>query len=131
MIEQTMDSLVVSTTVATYYILPDGTHIGQYDYPPPYPDVIAVPAPLSSDQVWDFETQTWGPSLFLMSQRELAWVTAEMSVIAEQLLMLEDGDPVAAPGTEAEWRAYRIKVRAWKIDNPDFPDMTKRPVRPS
>jgi len=117
--------------VAVYYILPDGTHLGFYDYQPPYDGAIIVPAPDVSDQVWDFQTQTWGPSLFLATQIEQQWVAAEMDVIAEQLLRLEDDDPSALPGTEREWRDHRIKLRAWKEGNPDFPDQAKRPNRPS
>lgn len=120
-----------TNAVAVYYILPDGTHLGFYDYTPPYPDAIQVPAPASSDQVWDFVTQTWGRSLFLDGQVEDAWRDAEMAVIAEQLLMLEDEDPLALPGTAAQWRAYRILVRAWKEGNVNFPNIESRPVRPS
>lgn len=62
---------------------------------------------------------------------EVVWVGEELELIADQLLALEDDDPTALPGTEREWRDYRIKVRAWKTGNEDFPDMSKRPVRPS
>lgn len=61
---------------------------------------------------------------------EASWRTSEMAVIAEQLLMLEDGDPNALPGTVEDWRAYRIALRKWSSDNLDFPDSTKRPVAP-
>lgn len=62
---------------------------------------------------------------------EVVWVVEELELIADQLLALEDDDPTALPGTTREWRDYRIGVRAWKTGNEDFPDMTKRPVRPS
>ena len=62
---------------------------------------------------------------------ENRWMTMELLFIADQLLAIEDDDPTALPGTEREWRDYRIKVRAWKTGNEDFPDMSKRPVRPS
>lgn len=65
------------------------------------------------------------------SYAELAWQELEMAFIANQLLAIEDGDPTALPGTDRQWRDYRIKVRAWKEGNPDFPDGNKRPVRPS
>lgn len=120
-----------SNREALYYILTDGTHIGFYDYDPPYPNAVVVPSPMSSDQVWDFETQTWGPSFFLDSNREKEWLTLEMALVAEQLLMLEDDDPLALPGTDRQWRDYRIKLRAWKEGNVDYPDQTKRPVRPT
>lgn len=60
-----------------------------------------------------------------------AWQEEEMRLIAEQLTSIEDGDPSALPGTEREWRDYRIQVRAWKEGAEGFPDEEKRPVRPS
>lgn len=62
---------------------------------------------------------------------ERDWQEGEMRLIAEQLPALEDGDPTALPGTEREWRDYRIQVRAWKEGAEGFPDAEKRPVRPS
>lgn len=62
---------------------------------------------------------------------ERDWQEAEMRLIAEQLPALEDGDPTALPGTEREWRNYRIQVRAWKEGAEGFPEAEKRPVRPS
>lgn len=59
------------------------------------------------------------------------WRTSELLEIADQLLAIEDDDPNAFPGTDRQWRDYRIAVRAWKDgDNLNFPDKTKRPVRP-
>lgn len=63
--------------------------------------------------------------------REAAWVISEMAVIAEQLLMLEDSDPTALPGTERQWRDYRIALRAWKEGAAGFPDAAQRPARPA
>ncbi|WP_055128528.1 hypothetical protein [Pseudomonas mediterranea] len=62
---------------------------------------------------------------------EDTWRTAEVPFIADQLLAIEDDDPTALPGTDRQWRDYRIKVRAWKEGQTDFPDGTKRPSRPS
>lgn len=59
---------------------------------------------------------------------ESEWVALELSFIADQLLAIEDDDPTALPGTEREWRDYRIKVRAWKEGNTSFPDKDKRPT---
>ena len=42
---------------------------------------------------------------------------------------IEDGEEI--PGTEREWRDYRIQVRAWKQGAEGFPDSDKRPARPS
>lgn len=62
---------------------------------------------------------------------EDAWRVAELAVIADQLLAIEDEDPAALPGTETQWRAYRTKVRAWKEGGVGFPDAALRPVRPA
>lgn len=63
-------------------------------------------------------------------EREANWSSTEMVVVAEQLVMLEDSDPAALPGTDRQWRDYRIALRAWKEGHPDFPDEAKRPNRP-
>ncbi len=67
----------------------------------------------------------------LLAKAELQWQTSEMAVIADQLLAIEDGDPAALPGTEREWRDYRIRVRAWKEGAEGYPDSEHRPARPS
>ncbi|SDU61497.1 hypothetical protein [Pseudomonas mediterranea] len=67
----------------------------------------------------------------IAAAREASWVEEEMVVIAEQLVMLEDEDPSALPGTSRQWRDYRIALRAWNEANTDFPDTTKRPVKPT
>lgn len=59
------------------------------------------------------------------------WRLHEVAFIADQLLAIEDDDPTALPGTDRQWRDYRIQVRAWKEGQADFPDATKRPVRPA
>ena len=62
---------------------------------------------------------------------ERDWQEGEMRLIAEQLPAVEDGDPTALPGTEREWRDYRIQVRAWKEGAEGFPEIEKRPLQPS
>lgn len=82
------------------------------------------------DQLWSFETEDYGPSSFKATQTEDAWRESELLSIGEQLLMLEDDDPRAMPGTAAQWRAYRIQVRAWKTGSTDFP-FGARPTPPA
>ncbi|NMY37117.1 MULTISPECIES: hypothetical protein [unclassified Pseudomonas] len=60
---------------------------------------------------------------------ETQWVESERNYVAEQLEAIEDGEET--PGTECEWRDYRIQVRAWKQGAEGFPDSDKRPARPS
>ena len=60
---------------------------------------------------------------------ETQWVESERNYVAEQLEAIEDGEEI--PGTEREWRDYRIQVRAWNQGAEGFPDSDKRPARPS
>lgn len=61
---------------------------------------------------------------------ESEWVYEQMTRVANQLLMLEDEDPAAEPGTSRQWRDYRIELRKWVPGNADFPDQNKRPIAP-
>lgn len=67
----------------------------------------------------------------LSAERETAWVETEMPVVAEQLVMLEDEDPSALPGTARQWRDYRIALRTWKEGAAGFPEVAQRPTRPA
>lgn len=61
---------------------------------------------------------------------EMFWVTSQLALVAEQLLMHEDGDSKAI-ATPESWREYRKKLRRWnETDSPDFPDKSKRPATP-
>ena len=62
---------------------------------------------------------------------EDAWQLAEMTLISGQITSIEDEDPTALPGSVEEWRAYRVKVRAWKEGAQFFPDLMHRPIRPA
>lgn len=62
---------------------------------------------------------------------ENSWVKSELVFIADQLLAIEDDDPTALPGTDREWRDYRIQVRAWKEGQINFPDKSFRPTSPT
>lgn len=61
---------------------------------------------------------------------EISWREEELSIIADQLLRIEDGDPTALPGTGRQWRDYRIQLRAWAEGADHFPDAAYRPARP-
>ncbi|AXF53000.1 MAG: hypothetical protein [Caudoviricetes sp.] len=77
-----------------------------------------------------FKLNNPDPSVPPSSEIEVKWVAQEMEVIKEQLLRLEDEDPSALPGTERQWRDYRIALRAWKPGAEGFPYQNKRPKRP-
>ncbi|MFJ2360440.1 hypothetical protein [Pseudomonas fluorescens] len=63
-------------------------------------------------------------------ETEAAWRSEEMKSIADQLLAIEDNDPARGPGTESEWREYRVKVRGWVSGAEGFPFIEHRPRRP-
>lgn len=69
--------------------------------------------------------------LVAASEAEAVWREGEMPFIAAQLQAFDDGDPAALPGTEREWRDYRIGVRAWVAGAPGYPSGDHRPIRPS
>lgn len=67
---------------------------------------------------------------------ENTWRDAELLVIATQLDALEEAEAGEVPedllpGTRTQWLSYRGKVRNWVEGKGDYPDITKRPVRPS
>lgn len=80
------------------------------------------------DGTWAITQETLNQ---LGAERESVWAVDEMKAIADQLLMLEDGDPKALSGTEREWRDYRIALRDWKEGAAGFPEIEQRPARPS
>lgn len=87
-------------------------------------------APEYGDQVWLFPGWSESPSQNINSENQ--WREEQMARIANQLLMIEDEDPDAEPGTKRQWMDYRIALRKWVTDsNTDFPDSSKRPVAPS
>lgn len=59
---------------------------------------------------------------------ENGWIQQEMSRTAEEILKAQDSDPTAV-GTEADWRAYRVALRAWP-ENEHFPNKNYRPMAP-
>lgn len=68
--------------------------------------------------------------------REAVWRAAEIAVIEDQLMAIEEleggsteADPL--PGTRTQWLQYRTKVRNWKENATGFPDQALSPVRPT
>lgn len=129
-----------------FYVTADGVYQGSVSSPPGDWTFYDVPAdwievpdgPPYADQPWLFPG--WGPSPSLMIQTEDLWRVAELVVIADQLLALEEaessienGEPVPEdllPGTRSQWLSFRTKVRAWKVGAVNFPNSAFRPVRP-
>ncbi|UVM15553.1 hypothetical protein LOY42_20105 [Pseudomonas sp. B21-023] len=70
-------------------------------------------------------------ALTVSKGEEGLWVAAQLREAAEQILMLDDDDPAAMPGTTvADWRGYRVALRAWKDGAEGFPGRQYRPRRP-
>lgn len=135
-----------------HYVRPDGSYVGGYseedgDIPAAKPSARdAAPATVKSltcideecpeyaDQIWQFPG--WGPSRMKLSNVESIWRETEIQVIGNQLMAIEEAEAGSEnahplPGTRSQWLIYRTKVRAWKDGNDDFPDLLKRPNRPS
>lgn len=107
-----------------------GIFIEATDSTPPENSLAVEPAPEYADQVWLFPG--WGPSPSQLAIVQNDWRIKEMEFIADNLLYIEDENPLATtPLVLKTWRNYRIKVMAWTDTNVDFPDLTKRPVRPT
>jgi len=79
-------------------------------------------------KISDYVIPTKTPMQLAMIEDQ--WRVAELNVIADQLIALEDGDPSALAITEGNWREYRTAVRGWKEGANFFPDIAHRPLRP-
>lgn len=71
----------------------------------------------------------------LDAEREGEWKAAEMVVVADQLMALEEveggsEDVPLLPGSRQQWLSYRTKVRTWGPGIAGFPDKNLRPKRP-
>lgn len=110
-----------------YYVNETGAYLGATDGNP-ISDYQVLEPPVNGDQIWQFPG--WSESPSLAQYRESQWRETQMTRVANQLLMLEDEDPNAEPSTARQWRDYRIELRKWTAENPDFPDSSKRPVAP-
>jgi len=76
---------------------------------------------------------TWGITQEALSAKaaaiESAWREAQMP-IAQQTVTAIDFGEVGILGSIEEWKLYWRALRKWTADNPDFPDISKRPVQP-
>lgn len=60
---------------------------------------------------------------------ESAWRESEMPKAQQNVTAIEYGEE-GIPGTAQQWQKYWLALRKWTVDNPDFPDSSKRPVAP-
>lgn len=115
--------------------LPLPNEDGTYDAQPVYDeDVPLQKGIIDWSQLITREMKDAQEKLIIDSMKAIIedqWRIVEMELIADQLIAIEDDDPSALPGTIAQWRAYRTKVRAWKEGNVLFPNSSERPTRPT
>lgn len=60
---------------------------------------------------------------------ERSWRDKELRLTDFEINKLQDGDSKSVSNI-SEWRAYRKSLRRWP-ESKDFPDKSKRPVRPN
>lgn len=89
--------------------------------------VIEINAPRPIEGEWHLSHD--GEGLPGNQNTELNWISNELEVIKEQVLLHEDSDPLAI-ATELDWREYRKQLRRWDWHNEYFPNPEYRPVRP-
>ena len=80
-----------------------------------------------ADGTWVITQETINAKL---TPIEDAWRDTEMPIARNNVTAIQFGDE-DVPGTEQQWKDYWLALRKWTIDNPDFPDMSKRPVAPN
>ncbi len=66
----------------------------------------------------------------LQAPIESAWRQSQMPIALNNVTAIQFGEE-DVPGTEQDWKEYWLALRKWTTDNPDFPDMNKRPIQPS
>ncbi|QZI72891.1 hypothetical protein K5F93_11705 [Pseudomonas protegens] len=120
------------------YVTLNGSYVGTWEEPlvPDDSTLVGIGEeyPESADQPWLFPG--WGVSPSKLRRVEDAWREDELLVIADQLDALEEAEENAAPedllpGGRAQWLKYRGAVRNWAEGKGDYPDITKRPKRPT
>lgn len=119
----------ISVRTMRFYVDESGRYLGGWDsvnYPAGAIEVDNAPA--WADQPWLFHG--WGESPSCIRSIEDEWRTVEMPFALECVTAAQFGDPDVS-GTEAQWKAYWIALRNWKEGNPNYPDIMKRPLRPS
>lgn len=61
---------------------------------------------------------------------ENEWRDSQMPRAQQNVTAIEYGEE-GIPGTAQQWQKYWLGLRKWTETNPDFPDISKRPVAPS
>lgn len=112
-----------------YYGVPGHSFfvISYVETPPMEEGMIEIKNPRPTEGDWHLSDDgKWLPG---DQNTELNWISKEMEIIKEQLLLHEDGD-VAAIAKEEDWREYRKQLRRWNWEHAYFPNPEYRPERP-
>lgn len=80
-----------------------------------------------ADGTWKITRETLNAKL---APIENAWREIEMPIAQQNVTAIQYGDE-GIPGTAQEWQKYWLALRKWNETNPDFPDISKRPIAPS
>lgn len=111
-----------------YYVDADtGKYLEGTDSIPPENGLAVEPAPEYADQVWQFPGWSESPSKAI--NRENDWRKSEMPKAQQNVTAIEYGEDDIT-GTAQQWQKYWLALRKWTDANPDFPDISKRPVAP-
>ncbi len=78
----------------------------------------------------DYVEPPYVPSHEEIVVAENEWRDQQMPIARNNVTAIQFGDE-DVPGTEQQWKDYWLALRKWTTDNPDFPDMNKRPIQPS
>ncbi|MGR4042899.1 hypothetical protein FW796_26275 [Pseudomonas sp. 910_21] len=120
------------------YVTASGVYVGTWEEPLTPDDKTLVGIgeeyPANADQLWLFPG--WGVSPSKLRRVEDLWREEELLVIADQLDALEEAEANAVPadllpGARPQWLKYRGAVRNWTEGKDGYPDITKRPIRPT
>ena len=94
----------------------------------PRPDTDTHMYSAQADGTWAVTQETLDG---VRKEVEDAWRSVEMPLARENRIALAEMGDDSIPGTAKQWQDYWLALRDWKDSNPDFPDMSKRPIRPS
>ena len=115
-----------------HYVTSTGSYVGGYDdgAVPEESGLINLgdSPPDYSDQIWQFPG--WSESPSRLEAVESGWREQQMPLAQQTVTALTYGED-GISGTVIEWQKYWLALRKWTADNPDFPDITKRPIQPS
>ena len=110
-----------------YYVDVNGQFLGGWDQDPPEGAIEVESPPEYADQIWLYSG--WGPSASKAAQEESTWRDEQLPIAQQNVTAIQYGEE-GIPGTAQQWQKYWLALRKWTVDNPDFPDSSKRPVAP-